>query len=79
MLALEVLLDFACCNCGHEVGVTLKCEGPRLAADMDLPAKVKVPCPTCCENNVLYFTPRGALLRVAPEQNRLEVPEPSCN
>jgi len=79
MLALEVVLEFACCNCAHDVGVTLKCEGASLASDMDLPARVKVPCPTCGENNVLYFTPRGTLLRVAPEQNRVEIPHPSCN
>ena len=27
---LEVVLDFACCRCGHDVGVTLKCEGTGL-------------------------------------------------
>jgi len=79
MLALELILEFACCCCGHDVGVTLKCEGKGLATGMDLPAKVKVPCPTCHENNVIYFTPRGALLRVAAETPRVEIPEPSFN
>ena len=30
MLALKVVLDFACCICGHDMGVTLKCEGKGL-------------------------------------------------
>ena len=37
---------------------------------MDLPADVKVPCPTCGEIIVIYFTPRGTLLRVAPHRTR---------
>jgi hypothetical protein len=79
MLALEIILEFACCCCGHDVGVTLKCEGKGLVDGMDLPTKVKVPCPACCENNIIYFTPRGTLLRVAPEASRLEILVPSCN
>ena len=79
LLLLEVALDFACCNCGHDMGVTLRCEGERLAEVIDVPRSVKVPCPACSENNVLFFTPRGSLIRVAPEQIRVEVPQASCN
>jgi hypothetical protein len=79
MLALDVILDFACCCCGHDVGVTLRCESKDLAEQVDLPASVKVPCPTCGEIVVIYFTPRGTLLRVAQDRSRVEVPEPSCN
>jgi hypothetical protein len=81
MLALDVIFDFACCCCGHDVGVTLRCESGNgnLAERLDLPASAKVPCPTCGEIIVIYFTPRGTLLRVAPNEVRVEVPEPSCN
>ncbi len=31
MIAMQVDLDFACCKCGVNVGVKLKCEGKGLA------------------------------------------------
>ena len=31
MIELQVELDFACCNCGSDVSVTLKCAGKGLA------------------------------------------------
>ena len=78
MLALEVRLDFVCCLCRHSMGVTLKCEGEGLA-DNPL-TMVKVPCPTCGENNVIHFTPEdGRLHHVARERVYWQIPEPSCN
>jgi hypothetical protein len=79
MLELEVLLDFRCCSCGHDMGVTLKCEGKGLASGMHTLASVKVPCPTCGNNNQIYFTPSGTLHHVAPERRKFDYPEPSCN
>ena len=79
MLALEVIVEFVCCSCGQDVVVTLRCEGEGLADRLDLPASVKIPCPTCSDNNVIFFTPRGTLLRVAAEEIRMKVPMPSCN
>jgi hypothetical protein len=78
MLALEVRLDFACCLCRHAVGVTLRCEGQGVA-DNPL-TMVKVPCPTCGENNVIQFTPEdGRLHQVTRERVYCHIPEPSTN
>jgi hypothetical protein len=77
MLALELRLDFACCVCGKPVGVTLRCEGKGLA-DNPL-AAVKIPCPTCGDNNLIYFTPDGTLHRVTRERTYCRIPEPSSN
>jgi hypothetical protein len=79
MLALDVVLDFRCCICNHDMGVTLKCEGKGLASGLDTVACIAVACPTCCNNNLIYFTPGGALHRVAPDRKRFEFPEPSLN
>ena len=79
MLALDVAFDFACCSCGRNVGVTVKCEGADFSSGEEYPTKVRIPCPHCSENSVVYFTTRGTLLRVTPEPSRVEVPAPSCN
>ena len=77
MLALQVRLDFTCCVCARPMGVTLLCEGQGLA---DNPmTTVKVPCPTCGQNNQIFFTPDGALHRVTRERVYYRVPELSCN
>jgi hypothetical protein len=78
MLALEVRFDFSCCLCGHAVGVTLRCEGHGLAENPR--TAVKVPCPTCGENNLIEFTPEdGRLHRVTRERFYWNIPEPSRN
>ena len=56
MLELEVMLDWACCVCGSPMGATLKCEGEGWR-DKDAKALVKVPCPSCHQNNQVIFTP----------------------
>ncbi len=79
MLALKVVLDFACCICGHDMGVTLKCEGQGLKKGLNTPAYIKIACPTCGHHNVIHFTPGGDLLGVMPDRKRPRIPEPSLN
>ena len=79
MIELNVSLDFACCNCKQSVGVTLKCEGKGLAAGPWTVASVKVPCPNCHADNLLYFEPSGTVHAVSPCRSPRQVPEPSLN
>ena len=80
MMELEAILDFACCSCGHDMGVTVKCAGKGLTTGARALAKVNVPCPTCGSINQLYFEPgTGCLRRVAPFWDTCPVPEPSLN
>ena len=79
MLELQVVLDFACCNCEHSVSVTVKCEGKGLEAGDQTVAAVNVPCPTCGSVNQLYFEPRGTVRAVAPYKAPRHMPEPSIN
>ncbi len=79
MVALQVVLDFACYYCHHNVGVTLRCEGKGLVEEERPVASVNVPCPTCGLVNQLLFEPHGSVRGVAPykaPRNRLE---PSIN
>ena len=78
MLALQLRIDFSCCTCGHNVGVTLLCEGQGLA---DNPVTtVTIRCPTCEGNNQIWFTPEdGRLHRVTCERRYQHIPEPSRN
>jgi phage FluMu protein Com len=78
MLELEVILEFACGSCGHDMGVTLRCAGQGLAAGYNGLASIKVPCPTCHNINQVMFEPAsGALRRVCLDA--CLVPEPSLN
>jgi hypothetical protein len=79
MTELLVDLDFACCTCGHAIGVTLKCAGKGLAGGAHSVAAVKVPCPMCSHTNQLLFEPSGKLHAVTPDQRRRAIPEPSLN
>jgi len=79
MTEMLVDLDFACCKCGESVGVTLKCEGKGLLGGAHSVAAVKVPCPTCCNVNELYFEPSGAVRAVRPSRPLWGLPEPSLN
>ncbi len=80
MMELEVILDFACWSCRHDLGVTLKCAGKGLALGSQGLARVKVPCPTCGSINQLYFEPlSGTVHHVAPFWDTCPVPEPSLN
>ena len=79
MIELQVDLDFACCNCGAEVSVTLKCAGKGLTGGAHAVAQVKVPCPSCCGVNHLYFEPSGTVHAVRPCKAAGRVPEPSLN
>ena len=80
MMELEVILEYACCSCGHDTGVTVKCAGKGLAPGSNGLARVNVPCPTCGNINRLYFEPRsGCLRQVAPFWDTCPVPEPSLN
>ncbi len=79
MLEIEVALDFQCCSCGSDMGVTLRCAGEDLSFNKKTLATVKVPCPNCHKINQLFFSPDGTLYKVEPDGNRLKVPEPSLN
>ena len=80
MMELEVILDFACCSCGHDMGVTLKCAGKAVAISAKGLASVKVPCPTCGNINQLYFEPNsGSVHHVGAFWDTCPVPEPSLN
>jgi hypothetical protein len=78
MLELEVILDFACCICCHDMGVTLHCAGKGLAHGAKARAAVKISCPTCGSPNQVVFAPDGTLLHVAPHESP-NLPEPSLN
>ena len=78
MLEMEVMLDFACSICGHDMGVTLRCAGKGLSAGASARAWVRVPCPTCGNINKIVFAPDGTLHDLAPQEACL-VPEPSLN
>ena len=78
MLELKIAFDFRCSLCGHSMGVTLACAGNGLHAGQRGWATVKVPCPTCHENNRLYFSTDGVLHEVEPENAGL-MQEPSLN
>jgi phage FluMu protein Com len=79
MTELQVILDFACCRCGHAVGVTLKCAGKGLSAASRTVAAVRVPCPTCHAVNQLYFEPSGTVRDVVPAEATERRLEPSIN
>jgi hypothetical protein len=81
MLDLEVILEFACCECGDPMGVTVKCAGKDLGHGKSPVASVKVPCPNCQGINQVIFTPDdGNLLHVvADDKPRYRIPVPSCN
>jgi hypothetical protein len=79
MVALQVVLDFACYYCNHDVGVTLKCEGKGLVEEERPVASVNVPCPTCGLVNQLLFEPSGTVRGVAPYRTPRHLLEPSLN
>ncbi len=79
MIALQVVLDFACCACHEPVSVTVKCTGKGLAAGARTVASVTIPCPTCASVNQLYFEPTGTIHAVTPYQAPRAVPQPSVN
>jgi hypothetical protein len=78
MFELEVNLNFPCCICCQDVGVTLKCAGKGLARGANARASVKVPCPNCGMINRIIFAPDGTLYDVAPHEAP-GIPEPSLN
>ncbi len=79
MVAVQVVLDFACSYCDHNVGVTLKCEGKGLLEEERPVASVNVPCPTCGLVNQILFEPSGTVRGVAPYKTPLYLLEPSVN
>jgi len=79
MTELQVVLDFACCSCGHSVSVTVRCAGKGLDAGMGTVAAVNVPCPTCGNINQLSFEPSGAVRDVCPYRSRCRSLAPSIN
>ena len=76
MLALETILDVRCCGCGHDMGVTVKCAGDRLADELHSVVRVRVPCPNCDNILAIYFSPSGTVHNVSLV---LQATEPSYN
>jgi phage FluMu protein Com len=79
MTKLKVSLDFVCCSCAQEVGVTVRCEGKGLLSGQTMVATVKVPCPHCGTINRLNFEPDGTVRQVLPCLNLGQLPVPSLN
>jgi hypothetical protein len=79
MIEVRVDLDFACCSCGCDVTVKLKCAGKGLTGGAHQLATVKVPCPTCNAINQIYFEPSGTVHAVCPCAMARVLPEPSLN
>jgi hypothetical protein len=79
MLELQVILDFACCNCGDPVSVTVRCEGQGMALKGRTVASVEVPCPACWGMNRLFFEPTGVVRAVTPPPVPRPRPVPSNN
>jgi phage FluMu protein Com len=79
MRSIDVVLEFACCSCGHHVSAKLRCSGKGLAAGPHTVAAVKIPCPTCDNVNELYFEPCGTLHAVFPYRSPCETLGPSAN
>jgi len=78
-MELKVILDFACCECAHNIGVTLQCMGSALAFRGGAVAAVNIPCPTCGNVNRLEFDPAGIVHAVKPCPPRPAWIEPSVN
>jgi hypothetical protein len=80
MMELNVTLEFACCMCEQDVGVTVQCRGKGIYQDAEgTLAAVNVPCPTCGQINQLFFEPSGTVRSVRPYTYIRVVPEPSVN
>jgi hypothetical protein len=77
MMELNVVLDFACCLCGYELNVELKCAGKGLATSAV--AAVRIRCTDCGSTNQLYFEPCGTVRAVAPVSPWVLRLEPSLN
>lgn len=79
MLALEVLLQVACCQCGESMTATVRCEGDGLR-DEQPRSLVHLRCPECERVNHVVFAPdSGEVLHVLDELRILRMPEPSFN
>lgn len=79
MMELNLTLDFACCGCGDQVGVVVRCEGKGLASESREVARVAVPCPTCATVNQVYFEPSGRIRKLSRGLSARTLLEPSLN
>ena len=79
MLELEVRLDFACCCCENDMGLTLKCSGPGMYAAHRSWLPVKAPCPHCGEVNKILFSTDGKVHHLEHVRRVMPVAEPSLN
>ena len=73
MLALDVLLDVVCVECGESLAVTVRCEGDGLMDGPDAKALAHIACPYCHHANHVIFAPEtGEAERQGrdPEQDR---------
>jgi hypothetical protein len=77
---IRVSLDFACCVCNHDFGVTVECAGNGLTPGTRTVAAFNVACPNCGRENRVYFEPCGVVRDVVPYEGWHEPRyEPSMN
>jgi hypothetical protein len=76
---IRVSLNFACCACNENVGVTLECTGKGLTPGTRTVAAFNVACPHCGAGNRVFFEPCGIVRDVVPWEGRQVRYEPSLN
>jgi len=79
MTETEVVIEFACCHCQHQVIARLRCSGTGVCQGPHAVAGVPLPCPTCDQVNHVCFELSGLVLHVAPEKAAPQLLEPSLN
>lgn len=80
MLALDVVLDVACCKCGKTMAVTVRCEGDGLIDGSDAKALARLDCIHCrCTNYVIFAPETGEVVDIDGELRVVREYEPSLN
>jgi hypothetical protein len=79
MVETEVVIEFLCCHCCHEVIARLKCSGNGVAKGPHAIAGVPLRCPTCHQVNQVCFELSGLVLQVSGERRGQPLLEPSLN
>jgi hypothetical protein len=79
LTVIRVSLDFACCACNHEFGVTVECTGKGLTPGSRTLAAFNVDCPNCGQGNRVFFEPCGVIRDVVPEEDQPPRYTPSLN
>ena len=78
MTERTLILDFACAHCEAGVGVTVRCEGRKVALEAAT-AKIYVPCPVCGRGSEVEFETNGTVRSVRLLDGTRPLPQPSWN